>query len=276
MNILDTFSRVATIAGNTYREAVRMKLFLLLSLVAIGSLAGGFAFGDFNLGTSELSFIADFGFGGMTLFGSLAAIVITVQLLYGEIEHRTILPLLAKPLGRGEFLCGKLMGSCLTIMSFIVALTVSLIIALWIRESHLMALYPDAFTNGSIVSYGNVILFAFLQIMRLVILASVSVFFASYATSSMFAIFMGLFFWIIAQLQGVAAEQLAESGGILENVFQIVALAVPDLRMFDLGGDIIAGDAIPLLTVAKLVAYALLYTALYAGFAALILKKREL
>ncbi len=276
MNLLDTGFKIATIAGNTYREAIRMKLFLLLAFVALGSLAGGFAFGEFNLGASELRFIADFGFGGMTLFGSLAAVVITVQLLYGEIERRTILPLMAKPIGRGAFLCGKLLGAWFTVVSFIVALALSLMLVLWIRESQLMAVYPDAFEDGRIVSYGNVALFAFLQVMRLVILASVSVFFASYATSSLFAIFMGVFFWIIAQLQGVASEQIASSGGILEWLFRFVALAVPDLRMFDLGGDVIAGDGIGLLLVAKLVGYALLYAILYAGFAAMILRRREL
>ena len=270
-----TLSKAFAIASNTFREAVRMKLFLLLVVVALASLASSFAFREFNLGTSEIRFIADFGFGAMTLFGSIAAIVVTVQLLYGEIEHRTIMPVLARPIGRGTFLFGKLLGAWATIVCFIGSLTVGVVVALWVRESHLSAAYAEELGEGRLVSYGNVILFAALQTLRLVVLASVSVFFASYATSSLFAIFMSGFFWIIGQLQAVAGQQFSGEGGIMSWVFAFLALVVPDLRLFDLGGDIVGGETIEIATVLKLADYALAYALLYGTLAAAILKKRE-
>ena len=66
-----------------------MKLFLAMTGLAICALASSFLFREFNFGSSELKFIADFGFGGMTVFGSALAIIVTAQLFLGEIEHRT-------------------------------------------------------------------------------------------------------------------------------------------------------------------------------------------
>ena len=80
-----SLSRTLVIASNTFREAVRMKLFLAKTGLAICALASSFLFREFNFGSSELKFIADFGFGGMTVFGSALAIIVTAQLFLGEI-----------------------------------------------------------------------------------------------------------------------------------------------------------------------------------------------
>ena len=272
-----SLSRAMAIAGNTFREAVRMRLFLLLSFVAMISLAGGFIFKEFNFGASELKFIADFGFGGMTLFGSIVAVVVSVQLFYGEIEHRTILPLLAKPVNRGEFVVGKLIGSWLTVCAFVLVLTLSLLLALWARETQLMNAFPDQFPEGRVVPYWGIALFGFLQSLRLAILSSVAGFFAAYATSSVFAIFMGFFVWTIGQLQTVAIEQLQRTESwMLEAFLRFISFAVPDFRVFDVGEELLEGAVIQSGDVARLAVYAALYVALYSSLAAMILNKREL
>lgn len=269
------FGRVAAIGENTFREAVRMRLFLFLALSGIASLGVGLFFQEFNLGSSELRFIADFGFGAISLLGSVMAIVATVQLIYGEIEHRTIMPLLAKPLSRGEFLAGKLIGAWLTICSFVAILTVSLIAALWIRESQ-MAAFQGTSVGGA-VNYGNVLLFAALQCLRLIILASFSAFFATYATSALFAIFMGFFLWMIGQMHSVIHEQIAQSSGFgWELILRFVTLLVPDLRLFDLGTEVIAGESIAFSSFLQLAAYASIYALLYGLLGSLALRKREL
>ncbi len=272
-----SFSRIGAIAGNTYREAIRMRLFLLLALTGVASLAVGLFFQEFNLGSNELSFIADFGFGGMTLLGSIVAVVVTVQLLFGEIEHRSIMPLLAKPVSRGEFVLGKVLGAWLTICSFIAALTIALVTALWIRETQILAQDSEAFGGGRAVSYAGVLIFACLQCMRLAILASISAFFAAYATSSIFAIFMGFFVWIIGQLHPVISDQLAHStGSISDLLLRLVTWLTPDMRLFDLGADVVGGPGIAGAVAAKLLLYAALYAAFYTALAAFALGKREL
>lgn len=270
-----SLNRVGAIVANTYREAIRMRLFLLLALAGVASLAGGLFFQEFNLGSSELQFIADFGFGSMTLLGSIMAVVVTTQLLYGEIEHRTILPLLAKPVSRGEFLAGKLIGAWLTICSFVGILALSLVTALWIRETQLAAQYGGDLPGGEAVHYGKALVFAGLQCLRLMILASVTAFFASYASSALFAIFMGFLVWMLGQMRTVAFDQLANSGSAWGYVVKFFGALVPDFRLFDLGSDAISGELPAFSALLQLGVYAGLYATLYAALAAYLLRHRE-
>src|SRR5881397_2376200 len=106
--------RVASIARNTFREAVRdrvlynLVLFVLLltgAAIFIGELSGG----------QERKIIVDLGLSAMLLFGVFIAIFVGVGLVYKEIERRTVYAIFAKPVGRGEFLIGKYLGLCLTL-----------------------------------------------------------------------------------------------------------------------------------------------------------------
>ena len=81
--------RVATIAGNTFREAVRdrvlynLVLFVLIltgAAVFIGELSGG----------QERKIIVDLGLSAMLLFGVFIAIFVGVGLVYKEIERRNV------------------------------------------------------------------------------------------------------------------------------------------------------------------------------------------
>lgn len=268
-----SIDRVLAIAGNTYREAVRMRLFLLLALSGIVSLAGGLYFQEFNLGSSELRFIADFGFGAMTLLGSIVTVVATVQLLYGEIELRTILPILSKPVSRGEFLTGKLLGIWMTICSFIGILTLALVLALWIRERQIASVNGEALPVSDSVNYAGVAVFSGMQCLRLGVLASVTAFFSSYASSSMFAVFMGFFVWVIGQLRGALVAQWSEGSA---HVFaKSLALFIPDLRLFDLGSFAFGESVVSSVSVLGLIVYAVVYSLLYGSLAAFALKRRE-
>ena len=105
-----SWGRVRLIAAVTLREALRQKLVAVLALIAVGLVAGVRALRDFNFGASELKFIADFGDGAIAGFGAVLTVTLTAQLFFSEIENRTALTLLAKPVWRTEFLMGKFLG----------------------------------------------------------------------------------------------------------------------------------------------------------------------
>ena len=108
-----TFSirSLSLIAQNTLREAVRQRVFGFLLLLALGLVLGVHFFQEFNFGTPELRFIADLGFGAIGLLGAVLAVTATAQLFFSELENRTVLTLLAKPLGHAEFVLGKFLGA---------------------------------------------------------------------------------------------------------------------------------------------------------------------
>ena len=121
--------RIAAIARNAFREAVRdrvlynLVLFVLLltgASVFIGELSGG----------QERKVIVDLGLSAMLLFGVFIAIFVGVGLVYKEIERRTIYAVFSKPVGRGEFLVGKYLGLCLTLLVNVLVMGVGVSLAL--------------------------------------------------------------------------------------------------------------------------------------------------
>lgn len=112
--------RVATIAYATYREAVRARI-----LLGLGGVAGALAFYSLVVGAFALQessrVVADLGAMTTSVFSILVAILIGATSLHRELEMKTILPLLARPIRRGEFLVGKYLGIMLVVGVFILA-----------------------------------------------------------------------------------------------------------------------------------------------------------
>src|SRR5215208_153251 len=118
--------RTLLIAHNTLLEASRQKLLNFLLFLALALVLGARWFRDFNFGAPELKFLADCGFGAMTFFGAALTVAATAQLFFSEIENRTALTLLAKPVWRAEFIIGKFLGIAALVGIFCALLTVLL------------------------------------------------------------------------------------------------------------------------------------------------------
>jgi ABC-type transport system involved in multi-copper enzyme maturation permease subunit len=210
----------------------------------------------------------------MALFGSALAIIATTQLFYGEIEHRTALTLLAKPVRRSEFLLGKFFGAWATTSCFLLMLTLALLTALWLREGGIAAEIGDA---QGFVDYGAVLQVAFAQCLRVGVLCALLVLFSSYASSSMFAMIMGLLVWIAGQLQHIATEAWSVADGLfLKGVYLFLSLILPNFHLFDLGDYLFSGDALSWGVYLNLFLYSLLYTAFYLALAVASFNRREL
>jgi ABC-type transport system involved in multi-copper enzyme maturation permease subunit len=109
-----TTRRIAAIARNTFREAVRDRVLYNLVLFVLLLTGGAVFLGELSA-AQEAKIVVDMGLSGVLLFGVFIAIFVGVGLVYKEIERRTIYAIFSKPVGRGEFLLGKYLGLCLTL-----------------------------------------------------------------------------------------------------------------------------------------------------------------
>jgi ABC-type transport system involved in multi-copper enzyme maturation permease subunit len=109
-----TLRRVVTIARNAFREAVRDRVLYNLVIFVLLLTGGAIFLGEISA-EQEAKIIVDLGLGAILLFGTFIAIFVGTGLVYKEIERRTLYAILAKPVGRGEFLVGKYLGLCLTL-----------------------------------------------------------------------------------------------------------------------------------------------------------------
>ena len=120
---------IVAIASNAFREAVRDRVLYNLVVFVLLLTAAAIFLGELSAG-EESKFIVDLGLGAMLLFGVFIAIFVGVGLVYKEIERRTLYAILSKPVGRGQFLLGKYLGLCLTLLINVVVMGVGVSLAL--------------------------------------------------------------------------------------------------------------------------------------------------
>src|SRR6195256_1484759 len=112
---MSMLNRTLPIARNAFREAVRDRVLYNLVLFALLLIAAAIFLGELS-GGQEAKITSDLGLSAILLFGVFIAIFVGVGLVYKEIERRTVYAIFAKPVGRGEFLIGKYLGLCLTLL----------------------------------------------------------------------------------------------------------------------------------------------------------------
>jgi len=276
---LDSFTRVRLIAGNTFLEAVRQKFFAVLLLIALGLVLSAGFFQSFDFGSGELKFIADFGFGGLFFFGSILAIVATAQLFFNEIENRTALTLLAKPVYKLEFLGGKLLGVLLLLLVFTATLTLTLAGILYWRESIMMQADGEAFAGGRIVDYADIFIFGLIQWIKFGIVSAITLFIASFANTNLYTMVVSFIVLVICQLQYIARDAYAHHlEGPASWLVYLLGLIFPNFQLFNIGDRMVfdSGDPLPAITLAGIAAYGLIYIPVFLFLSQLNFRNREI
>jgi Cu-processing system permease protein len=102
------------IARNTFRESVRDRVLYNLIFFALLMIGSSLFIGELAV-SGEQKIIVDLGLSCLRFFGMLIAIFIGIQLVYKELERRTVYSLLARPVHRSELILGKFGGLGLTL-----------------------------------------------------------------------------------------------------------------------------------------------------------------
>ena len=279
MEFFSSIMRVRLIAGNTFLEAVRQKFFNALLLISIALVASSAFLQQFDFGTGELKFIADFGFGALFFFGSILSITATAQLFFNEIENRTALTMLAKPIYKLEFLVGKFLGASILMLVFTTVIMLILAGILNWRESELMTRLGDEFIQGRLVRYNDLITFGLLQWIKFSILSAITLFIASFSNTNLYTIVVSFFMLIICQLQYIARDAYTS----IENIFvqglvRLLSFVFPNFQLFNVGDRLVFDydDILSSGTVLMIAVYGLIYTVAFILFAQINFKRREI
>src|SRR3982751_1214805 len=107
--------RILAIAKNAFREAVRDRILYNLIIFVLLITASAIFLGELTAG-QEARVIVDLGLSSILLFGVFIAIFVGVSLVWKEIEKKTVYSIFSKPIGRGEFIVGKYLGLCGTLL----------------------------------------------------------------------------------------------------------------------------------------------------------------
>src|SRR6478672_6486133 len=277
-----SFLRVTAITGNTLTGLVRLKVFYALLLFAL-LLIGASAFMARMTFQQEFQVLKDVGLGAISIFTSLLAILATARLLPQDIEERTAYTVLAKPVSRFEYLAGKLLGVFFLLAISLVAMAALFFAVLFLREQSVlnetarqMSAAPadqnaDALQAIRSAAF-NANLFPGLVVIyvKSCLLAALTLFISTFASSTIFTIIVMAFVYFIGHLQAIAREywlQTNAASWVTNTFLALVALIFPDLQSFNLTDDIVAGSAIPVSLLLKTVAMGLFYSAFYLALA---------
>lgn len=272
-----SFTRARLIGQNTLLEASRQKLFSFLLLLALSLVAGAQWFRDFNFGAPELKFLADLGFGAMAFFGAALTVAATAQLFFSEIENRTALTLLAKPVWRAEFILGKYLGIAAVAAVFCALLTGLLAGVLWAREGSLLAEFPEAFPQGRTLHFADLVAAGYLQWLKLAVLAAFTLLVASFSQTQLYTVVTGFFVLVICHLQYLAQDAYVRGGSVVARaVAGVIGLLFPNFQLFNLAENVGAGVAVPWDRVAHVSVYALGYVVAAGALAVYSFRKREI
>jgi len=255
--------RVAAVAWNTFREAVRDRVLYNLVFFALLMMASAIFMGQISL-EIETIVIVTVGLSAVSVIGLLIAVFAGVGLVSKEIDKRTLYALLSKPVRRWEFLVGKFGGLVLTLAVNTAAMAVGLFLSL---------LYAKHSLERGDTAVFVAVYFIWLKIAIVIALALLF----SCFTSQLLAILStaglyvaGLF---VTQMRNLSGSKLAP---ITQTFFSWVSYVLPNFENFNVMAAAAHGRSVPVTLILQNTAYAILYCGIVLAAATVIFSRRNL
>ena len=255
-----SMGRIWAIASNGFREVIRDRvlyligLFALLLVIALRLLPEVAA-------TTENKILIDFGLAAINGLGVIVAVFAGTGLINKEIEKRTLLVLIPKPVNRAEFIIGKHLGLSAVLAVLIVAMTAIYFVLLSFSKID----YPV----GSILV---AILYLFLE---LSLVAAVALLFGVF-TSSLLATLLTFGVYLMGNLSTdlVTLGNLSRNSNI-QTLTQGLFLVLPNLSLLNLKNKAVYNLLPSPLELLGNGVYGLVYTVMLLAIAILIFSRRE-
>lgn len=283
--------RIAAIAAVTWTELVRLKVFYFLVIFAVLVIGNSFFLARFSF-EAQFQMLKDIALGAMSIFSALIAILAASGLLPKDMEDRTIYTILAKPVSRVEYILGKLSGLLLllALSIFLMGAVFAVILTLFTQyqagiTAEEMTGLPAAEVSAAVAKVTaeghdpNLLAGGLVILAKSWLLAAMTIFISTFATSSIFTTITAFAVYFIGHLQATARDYwlaATDAGWLAKTGLAAIALVFPDLQAFNLVDDIVAGSAVPMPVLLKTLALGAGYIAVYTALAAAVFQTREL
>jgi ABC-type transport system involved in multi-copper enzyme maturation permease subunit len=250
--------RVAAVAHNTFRESVRERVLYNIVIFAVLMTAAGFLLGELSVRQDE-KIIKDIGLASIDIFGTLIALFVGVALVNKEIERRSLMPIMAKPVSRTEFLLGKLLGLALTLFVNVAVMTLGVYLTLLATGRGLDPQLLKA---------------VFALYLGLLLVVAIALLFSTLASSTVAAICT-----VCAVAAGRFSDVVRDIPTVAPAVPRWLArtlyLVLPNFRNFDIKNHVVYGDPVSMLDLGGIALYGLVYGAIVFGLALTAFRKRD-
>jgi len=254
--------RVAYIAANTFREAVRDRVLYNLIAFALLMSAAAILVGQISIGIERLV-VVNLGLTAISLFGIVIAIFIGISLVSKEIEKRTLYTVLSRPVQRWEFIVGKFLGLAGTLVVNTFFMAIGVFGAL---------LYV---AHGLNPQDGWIAVALYFIILQFLMITAIALLFSSFSTPLLSAVFAFSLFII-----GSFAGDLRSFAGMAQGVTRWLAIGaaylLPNLSSLNVISSVAHQQPISIQLILSNTIYALVYTGMAICGSVLIFERRNL
>lgn len=257
------FSRAGIIARAARKEAVRQPVFALLIAVAIAILAINTWLPFFSLG-EDVKMLKDCGLATVLISGLLMAVWTSSTSIANEIEGKTAMTLLSKPINRRQFVVGKYVGIMQAVTLMLIPIGIAFLFFIYYKVGYdareggggeippWFAMSDLGFLPFSVPALTGIRLEEVLQIlpglllifMEIAILTAVSVAISTRAPMvvnmvTCFAIF------VVGHLTPVLVQTVFQGLEFVKFTAQMIATVLPSLEIFNTQTAVATGTVIP-------------------------------
>jgi len=247
-----------TVAKITLKEGFRDKVYLSFLFFAVVLLLFSIFLGMLVVG-DPAKVIADFGLATISLFSLLMVIFVGGGSLMKEIQKKTVLVVLSKPITRGEFILGKILGIWIEVVLNIFAMSLFLFLLVASRGSTMWGIFVQA----GLLS------------LEMGVMAAICILFYTFPTYFLSMLFT-LSFYIVGHLAPtIEKASRTINQPWLRDLTRWVSYLIPNLEYFNLKNQVVYGLHVPSSFYLKALAYFLLLFFIFASLAVFSFEKRE-
>lgn len=252
-------NRIFAVAINTYRESIRDKVLYVLLFFAFVMIIGSKAIGWISIG-QDIKIVKDLSLASISIFGALIAIFVGTNLVYKEIDKRTVYTIISQPMPRYQFVIGKYLGLC-----FLIALMVGVM-------SLISGIY--VLILGGDINHWYFIA-CFLILMKLFLVTALAVLFSTLSSPILGAI-MVFSFYVFGHATGIFLElppHLKDT--LFEPVLKALYYILPNFSNFDIRAEVVNGVPVSVWYVVYVLVYGILYSILFVYLAILMFETKD-
>lgn len=266
MILTTSFPKIAAIALSTFKTEVSQPLFLLVTV--LGSLFIVLSiYIPYNTFGEDIKMYKDSGLNLLRVMAIFTAIWAASKSVAEEIEGRTALTVLSKPVGRRQFILGKFSGISMAIG--LMFLLLGLWFVIWVAYK---PVYDGQESNEQVVDWTLSFIESFNVIPGLVLCFLEAVVFVaiSVAISTRLGILANFLIcaaiYVLGHLTPLLVQSSYASFELVVVFAQLVAIIFPVLNHYDIQAAISTNSAVPL----EYIGWSFIYTALYGAIAMLV------
>lgn len=251
--------KIKAIAYNTFKEAARNKMFYLLVAFGVVFALSSRVISLLTLG-DDVKVLKDAGLAAISFFSVLIAVFTGINLVYKEIEKKTIYNILSKPISRTNFIIGKFFGLAFTLLVALSAMALIFFLFLYISVGEMDP---------------RILLYFFMLYIELLIITAISLLFSSFSTPILSSIFTISLYLIGQVLWTFNLFKAHLQTPVDKFVAYLIYYILPNLDKFNLKHAVVMKTQLEAGYVLNAVLYGVVYIAAVLILATLIFNKRE-